>query len=123
MKLTLEGPSNLNLIRSYSADEILIGEHHIRSSCIVTAETLIASWPPASIEEVQVNHLETIIELRPELVLFGTGARQRFAPAQIRAALAERGIGAEAMDLGAACRTFNVLVQEERRVAAVLFLR
>jgi uncharacterized protein len=123
MKLTLEGPSNLNLIRSYSADEIRIGEHHIRSSCIVTADTLIASWPPASIEEVQVNHLETIVELRPELVLFGTGARQRFAPAQIRAALAERGIGAEAMDLGAACRTFNILVQEERRVAAVLFLR
>jgi uncharacterized protein len=123
MKLTLEGPSNVNLIRSYSADEIRIGEHHIRSSCIVTADTLIASWPPASIEDLQLSHLEAIIELRPELVLFGTGARQRFAPAHIRTALGAQGIGVEAMDLGAACRTFNILVQEERRVAAVLFLR
>ena len=123
MKLTLEGSSNINVIRAYSADEIRIGEHSIRSSCIVTADTLVASWPPATVEEVQVSHLESIFELRPELVLFGTGTRQRFAPAEIRSALAARRIGVEAMDLGAACRTFNILVQEDRRVAAVLFLR
>jgi uncharacterized protein len=57
------------------------------------------------------------------LVLLGTGARQRFAPPGIRASFASHGIGIEAMDLGAACRTFNILVQEERRVAAVLFLK
>jgi uncharacterized protein len=122
MKLTLEGPRNVNLIRSYSAQEIHIGEHRIRSSCIVSADTLIPSWPPACIEALQPGHLEPILALRPELVLFGTGARQRFAPATIRAALAAHGIGAEAMDLGAACRTYNILVQEERRVAAALFL-
>ena len=70
-----------------------------------------------------MNHLEPIFELRPELVLLGTGAQQRFAPADIRSAFATRSIGIEAMDLGAACRTFNILVQEERRVAAVLFLK
>jgi len=123
MKLTLEGTANINVIRSYSPEALQIGEHQIRSSCIVTATTLIASWPPATLEELQLNHLEPLFELRPELVLFGTGARQRFAPAQIRSALAARGIGAEAMDLGAACRTYNILVQEERRVAAALFLR
>lgn len=123
MKFTLEGSSNVNVIRAYSAEEIRIGERSIRSSCIVTADTLIANWPPAALEEVEANHLEPILELRPELVLFGTGARQRFAPAAIRAAFVARGIGVEAMDLGAACRTFNILVQEERRVAAVLFLR
>jgi uncharacterized protein len=123
MKFTLEGSANVNVIRSYSADEIRIGEHSIRSSCIVTADTLIASWPPESLEAVALNHLEPIFELRPELVLFGTGARQRFTPAEIRSAFAARGIGTEAMDLGAACRTFNILVSEERRVAAVLFLK
>jgi uncharacterized protein len=123
MKFTLEGSSNVNVIRSYSAEEIRIGEHSIRSSCIVTADTLIASWPPATLEEVEANHLEPILELRPELVLFGTGQRLRFAPAAIRSAFAARGIGVESMDLGAACRTFNILVQEERRVAAVLFLK
>ena len=123
MKFTLEDSSKVNVIRSYSAQEIQIGEHSIRSSCIVTADSLIASWPPATVEEVELTHLEPIFELRPELVLIGTGARQRFAPAQIRAGLAARGIGVEAMDLGAACRTFNILVNEERRVAAVLFLK
>jgi uncharacterized protein len=123
MKFTLESGSNVNVIRSYSAQEIRIGEHSIRSSCIVMADALITNWPPATLDELQANHLDAIIELRPELVLLGTGARQRFAPPEIRSAFATRGIGIEAMDLGAACRTFNILVQEERRVAAVLFLR
>jgi len=123
MKFTLEGSSNVNLIRSYSSEEIRVGEHRIHSSCLVTADTLIAQWPPATLDELQPSHLEPIFELRPELVLLGTGARQRFAPAGIRAAFVTRGIGIEAMDLGAACRTFNILVQEDRRVAAALFLK
>jgi len=127
MKFTLEGGSNagrrVNVIRSYSSEEIRIGEQSIRSSCIVTADALVADWPPATLDELKVNHLEPIFELRPELVLLGTGAQQRFAPADIRSAFATRGIGIEAMHLGAACRTFNILVQEERRVAALLFLK
>jgi uncharacterized protein len=123
MKFTLEGSSHVNFIRSYSAAEIRIGEHSIRSSCIVSADRLIAEWPPVMLEELQTQHLEPIFGLRPELVLLGTGARQKFAPAAIRAAFAARGVGVESMDLGAACRTFNILVQEERRVAAALFLK
>jgi uncharacterized protein len=122
MKFTLEGASNVNVIRSYSAEQLQIGEHVIHSSCIVMADALVANWPPATLDDLQVGHLEPIFELRPELVLLGTGAKQRFAPSEIRAAFAKRGIGLEAMDLGAACRTFNILVQEERRVAAALFL-
>src|SRR4051794_38829962 len=123
MKFTLEGGSNANVIRSYSSQEIRVGEQVVRSSCIVMADALITDWPPATLDELRANDLEPIFELRPELVLLGTGAQQRFAPAAIRSAFAARGIGVEAMDLGAACRTFNILVQEERRVAAALFLR
>ena len=123
MKFTLENSPNVNVIRSYSSAELRIGEHSIRSSCIVMADSLMADWPPATLDELQASHLEPIFELRPELVLLGTGPRQRFAPADIRAAFAGRGIGLECMDLGAACRTFNILVQEERRVAAALFLK
>lgn len=123
MKFTLEANSSVNVIRSYSAEEVRVGEHSIRSSCLVTADTLISGWPPATLDEVLPEHLEAIFELRPELVLLGTGARQRFAPSAIRAAFAGRGIGVESMDLGAACRTFNILVNEERRVAAALFLK
>jgi uncharacterized protein len=123
MKFTLESNANANVIRSYSAEELRIGEHSIRSSCIVMADALLTNWPPTTLNDLQLNHLELIFELRPELVLLGTGATQRFAPAAIRAAFAGRGIGIESMDLGAACRTFNILVQEDRRVAAALFLR
>jgi uncharacterized protein len=123
MKFTLEGSSNVNVIRSYSPEELRIGEHSIRSSCIVMADALITNWPPVTLDDLEVPHLEPILELRPELVLLGTGATQRFASAAIRSAFATRGIGVESMDLGAACRTFNILVAEERRVAAALFLR
>ena len=123
MKFTLEPTSKVNVIRSYSADEIHVGEHTIRSSCLVTADRLIAQWPPGSLEELTASYLETIFELRPELVLLGTGPRQRFPSAAIRSAFGTRSIGLESMDLGAACRTFNILVHEERRVAAALFLR
>ena len=123
MKFTLEGNPSRNVIRSYSAEAIVIGEHRITTSCLVTADALIANWPAATIEELQQNHLEAIFELRPELVLFGTGPQQKFVPAAIRAAFGKKGIGTESMDLGAACRTFNILVNEERRVAGLLFLR
>ena len=123
MKFTLEPASGTHLIRGYSADEIRIGEQSVRSSCIVTADRLITDWEPQSFAELEVAHLDPILALAPELVLLGTGPTQRFAPPVVRAALAGRGVALEAMHLGAACRTFNVLVQEERRVAAALFLR
>jgi uncharacterized protein len=121
MKLTLEAKSQVNLIRSYSAAEVRVGELRLQSSCIITADTVIADWEPRSLAELSAAHLEKLFALRPEVVLLGTGLVQRFAPAAIRAVFAERRVGLEAMDLGAACRTFNVLVQEDRRVAAALF--
>jgi uncharacterized protein len=123
VKFTLEPPSQANLIRGYSETELRIGEQRIARSCIVTAERLITQWEPAAFADLTSAHLEAIFALAPEVVLLGTGATQRFASAAVRGAFAERRIGLEVMQLGAACRTFNVLVQEERRVAAALFLR
>jgi uncharacterized protein len=123
MKFTLEPATQANLIRGYSATELLIGAQRIERSCIVTAARLITDWEPATFEELLPVHLEAIFALAPQVVLLGTGATQRFATAAVSRAFAERGIGLEVMQLGAACRTFNVLVQEERQVAAALFLR
>jgi uncharacterized protein len=122
MKFTLEASSRVNLIRGYSPQEIRIGNQRLSASCIVTADTLITQWEPASFADLEPGHLEAILALKPELVLLGTGPTQRFPPAAIRAAFTSGGVGLEVMDLGAACRTFNILVQEERRVAAALFL-
>ncbi len=123
MKFTLEPGVPPHLIRGYSGNEIRIGESTVHGSCIVTADTLITQWEPQSFAELRPRHLEALLALAPELVLLGTGPTQQFPSAEIRALLGSRGVGLEAMHLGAACRTFNVLVQEERRVAAGLFLR
>ncbi len=120
MKLTLDADPRVNLIRSYSPGEIRVGEQVVSHSCIVTADAIDAQWPPRSVDELTEEHLEAIFALTPQLVLLGTGATQRFPSAAIRSAFAQRRIGFEVMDLGAACRTFNLLVQEGRRVAAAL---
>jgi uncharacterized protein len=123
MQLTLEAGARANLIRGYSDAEVRIGERSVRRSCVVTADTLITDWAPESFADLKPEHLATVLAQDPEVVVIGTGPESRFAPAAIRALLAQRGVGLEAMPLGAACRTYNVLVQEQRRVAAVLFLR
>jgi uncharacterized protein len=123
VRFTLEAGGTGNLIRGYSGEEIRVGERAVRKSCIVTATELLTQWGPQSFAEFPSAHLATLIALGPELVIVGTGMSQQFAPLEIRQALTRHGIGLEAMQLGAACRTFNVLLQEERRVAAALFLR
>jgi uncharacterized protein len=123
VQFTLHGGGQGNLVRGYSAHEVRIGTQTIERSCIVTAEELITDWEPGSFDELAPAHLARIFELAPQLVLLGTGATQRFASAPLRAAFAAAQVGLEVMQLGAACRTFNVLVQEERRVAAALFVR
>jgi uncharacterized protein len=123
VKFTLEPPSQKNLIRGYSDTELRIGDQRVQRSCLVTAARLITDWPPATFAELTPSHLEPIFALDPELVLLATGPTQRFASKEVRSEFARRAVGLEVMQLGAACRTFNVLVQEERRVLAALFLR
>lgn len=120
MKLTLDANQGVNLIRSYSDGEVRVGDHTLHRSCIVTPDAVIADWRPADLADLRPEDLEPLLAARPELVLLGTGSVHRFAPAPIRGAFITHGVGLETMDLGAACRTFNILVQEERRVCAAL---
>jgi len=121
MKFTQQLPLGLNLIRRYGADFIAIGDAEIRESCLVTANSL-ASWTPRSIEELGVEHLAAVFALAPEVVVLSTGVKQLFPRAALRAEFATRRIGIEVMEIGAACRTYNVLVGEERRVVAAILL-
>jgi uncharacterized protein len=122
MKLTQQASSGINLIRRYGADFITIGEEDIRASCLVTAGTLTRDWPPRTIEELKVEHLAPLFDLAPQIVVLATGAQQKFPRAALRAEFATRKIGLEVMEVGAACRTYNVLVGEERRVLAAILL-
>ena len=121
MKLTLENRGASNVVRSYSPSSIKVGDAELTTSSIVNADQVVRDWPPRTVAQLDRSHLEPILALKPEIVVLGTGMRQQFPSTDIIAALMTRGIGFEAMDTGAACRTYNVLVSEDRRaVLAVL---
>ena len=121
MKFTLDARSDINLIRGYGPGEVRIGDLVHHAPCIVTAQQLVLEWQVRDVASLVVADLDAIFALKPDVVLLGTGARQRFPERAIRQAFSAQRIGLEVMDLGAACRTYNILVQEDRRVAAVLF--
>ncbi len=91
-------------------------------SCVVTPHRLVADWPPQAFGEVARVHFELVSALDPEIVLFGSGASLQFPRVELLAPLTSRGIGVEAMDTGAACRTYNILTADGRKVAAVLLM-
>jgi len=121
MKFTQQRPDGINLIRRYGADFITIGEQEIRASCIVSANSL-DPWAPRSVDELEPGHLAALFAMSPEVVVLSTGVKQQFPRASLRAEFATRKIGLEVMEIGAACRTYNVLVGEERRVLAAVLL-
>ena len=121
MKLTQQSADGINLIRRYGPDFIVVGDREIRSSCIVSASAIV-DWTPRLISELTVEHLAPLFALAPEVVVLATGAQQTFPRAALRAEFATRKIGLEVMEIGAACRTYNVLVGEERHVVAALML-
>jgi len=121
MKFTLDSRTDVNLIRGYGPGEVRIGAVVQHAPCIVMADQLILDWQPRDVATLSLADLEPLFALKPDVVLLGTGAKQIFPGSAITQAFAAREVGLEVMDLGAACRTFNILVQEERRVAAALF--
>ncbi|MDH5571682.1 MAG: Mth938-like domain-containing protein [Gammaproteobacteria bacterium] len=98
------------------------GLHQVTQSIILSGQGLICNWPPATLAQLTMEHIDIISSLEPELVLLGTGARLQFPVSEILAPLHQRGIGLEIMDTAAACRTFNILMSEGRKVAAALLI-
>ena len=121
MKFTQQRPDGANLIRRYGADFIVVGEQEMRASCIVGADTLLA-WRPRNVEELDAEDLAALFELSPEVVVLATGPTQKFPRAALRAEFATRRIGLEVMEIGAASRTYNVLIAEERKALAAILL-
>ncbi len=120
MKLHPNRPSVLNTITAYGPGFIEVNAQRIEHALLLMPEQPIATWAPARFEDLMASHFDAVLAAEPEVVLLGTGARQRFAHPRLTAALIARRIGVESMDTGAACRTYNILMTEGRKVLAAL---
>jgi uncharacterized protein len=121
MDITPQVPIGRTIIEGYGAGGFMIDGHRVAGSLLVFADRVV-DWPVTAFDQVTLENLADVTAAVPavEILLIGSGARMLLAPAALRAALRDAGVALDVMDTGAACRTYNVLLAEERRVAAAL---
>ncbi len=120
MRFTRESTPGINIIRGYGGGELRINDTVYRGAVIVSATSLTHEPAILDLEALLAIDAARIMALEPEVLLLGTGAQQAFPPAHFSARYLRCGVGFETMNTGAACRTYNVLVGEQRRVVAML---
>jgi len=122
MHFNREAAGAANAILACTETEVRLRDRTVRGSVIISRESVLDGWMPPAPESLTIADFEGLLALKPDVLLLGTGARQRLPAAALYAAFAARGIGLEVMDNRAACRTFNVLLDEYRDVAVALML-
>ena len=122
MKLHHAVAAGTNTFTGYGNGYVAVNGERREKSAIVLPDRVL-DWTVESFETLRAEDFQIFSGLGVDIVLLGTGARQRFPHPRLTAALARDGIGVEVMDLQAACRTYNILVAEERKVAAALLFR
>ncbi len=118
MKLHADARTSLNTITAYGPDFIEINETRHEGHLLLAPDEPVQPWSATGFDALRQEDFEPLLALRPDIVLLGTGRRQRFPHPRLTSALAQAGIGVEAMDTPAACRTYNILMSEGRRVLA-----
>jgi len=122
MRFAEDKAAGQNQIKAYGPGEITINDGVYSRSLIVTSDRIIDDWEPQSLDELRPDHLAVLTDLELEIVVLGTGATLHFPSPDITAPLIETAIGLEVMDTAAACRTYDILLSENRRVAAALLM-
>jgi uncharacterized protein len=122
MKLHLTASDARYSFSGYGAGYVEVNGKRYQRSVIVTPERLVEPWLVSDWAALATEHFAAIVELRPSVVLLGSGARQRFPHPSLTRALIDARIGLEVMDTQAACRTYNILVGEGRAVAAAVIV-
>jgi uncharacterized protein len=123
MKFQPDIADGANVITRHDGESVWVGSARFDHSVLVPWNGEVQRWPAIHFEALTPAHFEQIAALEPEVVIFGSGAKLRFPPAALTRSLIEMRIGVETMDTAAACRTFNVLASEGRRVLAALLLQ
>ena len=122
MKLHRSEAIGKNAITGYGEGYVLVNHARHERTFVVLPDQLITDWAASTFEALTADHLAALLSLEAEIILLGTGPRLRFPQAEILAPLIRARVGYEIMDVHAACRTYNILVSEERKVAAALLL-
>ena len=122
MKFHLEQTAGKNAFTGYGEGYVAVNGQRHEASLVVGAQRLVTDWPARSIATLAADHLAAIVELAPDIVLLGTGARFELPEPARLAPLYKAGIGVEVMDTPAACRTYNILMGEGRNVVAALIV-
>ena len=112
--------SQANAVRAWEPGRVRIGERWLEGSVIIGVSEVITGWSVSSAGDVDVESLEPAIAMQPEIIVLGTGEDVVLPDIELMGSLAAQAIGIEIMTTPAACRTFNVLLHEERRVVAAL---
>ncbi len=121
LKLHADTPTTQNTVTAYGPGFVEINRVRHTTHVLMTPDQ-VEPWPVTSFDSLDATHFERLRDLRSEVVLLGTGARQRFPHPRLTRPLTDARIGLEVMDTQAACRTYNILVAESRKVAAALFV-
>jgi uncharacterized protein len=119
LKLHADTPTALNTVTAYGPGFIEINKVRHASALLLTPER-VEPWPVETFEALTEEDFERLRALNPEVALLGTGSRQRFPHPRLSRSLTEARIGLEVMSTAAACRTYNILMAEGRKVAAAL---
>jgi uncharacterized protein len=120
MKLHSTATQHYQTVTAYDDTGVEINAVRFTHSLIVLPEVAPATWPPGSFDALSTEHFAQLDAIKPDVVILGTGKRQRFVHPRLTAALTAKRIGVECMDNQAACRTYNILMAEGRKVALAL---
>jgi uncharacterized protein len=114
--------SNQYLFTGHGEGYVSINDKRFHQPVVVMAGKVCTDWPATDFACLDATHFEYFLELKPDVLLIGTGAKQQFARPELYRALILARIGIEFMDTPAACRTYNILVAEDRRVVAAVLI-
>jgi uncharacterized protein len=122
LALHLNTNTNQNLFTGHGEGYVAINGRQFQQPVVVMAGQVRTDWPATDFAALEARHFDYFLELKPEVLLLGTGARQQFAHPNLYRELIRARIGIEFMDTPAACRTYNILVAEDRHVIAAVLL-
>ena len=122
MKFHQAATGTTQIFTAYGPDHVMVNGRRYDHSIVVSPEEVREDWNVAGFDELNEANFSYFLALRPDVLLLGTGSRQHFAHPRLYRSLTDAGISVECMDTPAACRTYNILAAEDRKVIAAILI-